>query len=121
MSFSTIAAQGINRVLGDGTAGNPYQIRTATQLAALATCVNGGNDCASKYYIQTADIDLAGYANWTPIGTSSTPFSGNYNGNGFQIRNLNISGLVVRAGLFGACSGATLSNIWLPKRFQKNY
>ena len=84
----SIINAGIKTVLGDGTAGNPYQIRTATQLAALATCVNGGNDCASKYYVQTADIDLSAHANWVGIGTVTNQFSGNFNGNGFGIYNL---------------------------------
>lgn len=108
MSFATIAAQGINRVLGDGSSGNPYQIRTAKQLYDLAVCVNGGNDCASKYYIQTADIDLSAYANWIGIGTATNQFSGNYNGNGFAIYNLTMT--AEYAGLFGVCQ-SILKNI----------
>jgi hypothetical protein len=108
MSFATISAQGINRVLGEGTQTNPYQIRTAKQLYDLAVCVNAGNDCADDYYIQTADIDLSAYANWIGIGTATNQFSGNYNGNGFAIYNLTMT--ADYAGLFGVCQ-SILKNI----------
>ena len=108
----SIINAGIKTMLGDGSAGNPYQIRHAKQLYDLAVCVNAGNDCAGKYYMQTADIDLSGYssgAGWTPIASASgTPFAGVYDGNGLGIYNLTATGL--RVALFGYLTG-TLKNI----------
>lgn len=104
----SIINAGIKTMLGDGYAGNPYQIRTAKQLYDLAVCVNAGNDCADLYYIQTADIDLSAYANWIGIGTVTNQFSGNYNGNGFAIYNLTMT--ADYAGLFGVCQ-SILKNI----------
>ena len=90
---------------GSGTEANPYRIMSAGDLAQLSTLVNAGNTLYSnKYYIQTQDIDLSGYSNWTPIGTSSAVFLGSYDGNGNSISNLNISTTsttTVYTGLFG--------------------
>lgn len=110
----SIINAGIKTMLGDGSAGNPYQIRTEKQLYDFSVCVNAGNDCTNQHYIMTADIDLSGYssgAGWTPIGIAGASFNGNYNGNGFTIRNLTQAGQMARGGLFGACSSATLKNI----------
>lgn len=110
----SIINAGIKTMLGDGSAGNPYQIRTAKQLYDFSVCVNAGNDCTNKYYIMTADIDLSGYSSgsgWTPIGVFASRFSGVFDGNGFSIYNLTVSG-VPSCGLFGYI-GATgiLKNI----------
>ena len=72
-------------MLGSGTTGDPYQVATASDLDDVR------NDL-SAYYIQTANIDLSGYANWVPIGeVYSTPFIGSYYSNGFTISNLTIN------------------------------
>lgn len=85
---------------GSGTAADPYQVWTALDL-------NEVRKKLSAYYIQMADIDLADW-NWTPIGggnTTSDRFTGTYDGNGKQIKNLSIdvtggsTGYVL--GLFG--------------------
>lgn len=37
-------------------------------------------------YVLMSDLDLSGYSNWVPVGSSpSTPFSGQFDGNGFVI------------------------------------
>lgn len=101
--------EGVVNMLGAGTATNPYQIRTPAQLAQLATWVNDANATYNdKYYVQTAHLDLSAYSNWTPIGTSTNRFLGQYDGNGLEIRNLTCTG--IRAALFGYLSG-TLKNI----------
>ena len=55
------------------------------------------------------------YANWTPIGTYSAPFTSTLRGNGHTIANLTIDAGtgVSRVGLFGVLNGA-LSGIGLP-------
>ena len=52
---------------GTGTAEDPYQIATGSQLAYLASQVNSGTDYEDTYFILTADIDLNNIE-WTPIG-----------------------------------------------------
>jgi trimeric autotransporter adhesin len=106
----SIINAGIKTMLGDGSAGNPYQIRTAAQLADIASKVNSADvNFNAKYYIQTADISLAAYNNWTPIGGATNRFYGVYDGNGFGIYALNTS--QNRAGLFGTIENATVKNV----------
>lgn len=61
----------------------------------------------SGSYIQMADIDLSGYASWTPIGNNATPFTGKYDGGGFTISGLAISTTASKIGLFGVAVAAT--------------
>lgn len=98
---------------GDGSAKNPYQIATAKQLARLAYQVNrAGETYEGKYFIQTANIDLAGTdlrsdgMEWIPIGSrigrTYKTFCGNYNGQNYTISNLTATAINGGAGLFGA-------------------
>ena len=81
-------------------------IKTADELQAMENNVSGK-------YILMNDIDLAGYS-WTAVGTSSDHFSGEFNGNGYVIKNLTVnqSGLDYQ-GLFGRVSHAKISNVGL--------
>jgi hypothetical protein len=94
---------------GNGSVGTPYLISNATDLTTLASTVNGGNDYHSVYFQQTIGITLSG--TWTPIGTNAARFSGNYNGNGFKITGLVITGSADYQGLFGYADGAAISNL----------
>ena len=107
---------------GKGTKDDPYQIATGSQLAYFAKKVNAeeyGEKYADTYFELTEDIDLGG-KEWTPVGETVADlimggheyfvFSGNFDGNGYTIKNLTIgtetspySGDV--CGLFGATSG----------------
>lgn len=94
---------------GSGTEASPYQVATAAQL-------NKVRDHLDKHFIQTADINLGAApwnegAGWVPIGLYGQPFSGSYNGNGYEILNLTINNsLLDNAGLFAFASG-NLMNI----------
>ena len=85
-------------------------IDSAEDLAALSYYVQSGNATyASAYYLVTKDINLIGKL-WTPIGTSSTPFSGQFYGGGHTISGIvvsqasSVSGSGV--GLFGNVTGS---------------
>lgn len=110
---------------GDGSEGDPYRIATAEQLAFLASEINSGTSYPGKYFALTSDIELADHP-WTPIGSSEHPFSGNFDGRGYKIKNAQISIIhdyVTKegntemkngdAGLFGSCLDASFSNIVL--------
>ena len=90
---------------GSGTKADPYIVATAEDLANISKVIKK----SGYYFKQTADIDLAGYEIWTPLGNDDTPFSHNYDGNGKKITNLTLSG--GSAGLFGCAENAILSNI----------
>lgn len=82
-------------------------VSTAQELAAISD-MNGK-------YIQTADIDLSSFANWTPIGNSpaSNTFKGFFvNPDGYKIRNLTIaSSDFVPHGPYGGCNGGLFGSV----------
>ncbi len=96
---------------GAGTEQEPFEVATAADLRKVGSGTDGWG--LDKYYTQTADIDLSGYSNWSPIGNNANPFSGNFNGGGFKISNLKINRSTTDyQGLFGVTdSGAELTDI----------
>ena len=98
------------------TSTNTIYIYTAADLAQLATDVNGGNNMSGKTVLLMNDIDLSAYANWTPIGRFAPPddmlpFSGVFDGQGYSITGLKISGNEEARGLFGYTHLATIRNV----------
>lgn len=98
---------------GSGTSSSPYTISTAADMQKFANIVGGtGGEsrnvaaCAKL----TADIALTG--TWTAMGTSSTPFTGTFDGQGHAITGLNLTGSA-NQGLFGCINGATIKNFTL--------
>ena len=98
---------------GKGTEKNPYEIRNVNDLKLLAEKVNGGVTYKDKYFKLTADIDLKN-EEWTPIGTmlveEGRPFQGTFDGDGYKITNLKVTGNSNNAGLFGYTQDATIKN-----------
>ena len=93
---------------GSGNSQNdPILIANASDLIQLATNVNNGTDYSGKYFKQTAPITLT--SAWTPIGTSSKPFKGKYDGDNKTISGLTVSGSYQYAGLFGYTCGSSSS------------
>jgi len=88
-----------------------YIIANANGLKWLATEVNSGNTFAGYTMTLADDIDLNGDA-WAPIGTSTYPFAGNFDGNGKTIKNISIdNGDNNNAGFFGYVQGTKTSKI----------
>ena len=79
---------------GDGSEENPYEIWTEEQLYNVRNHLDA-------HWIVMADLDLSEYESWTPIGTDSKPFEGNFNGNGHTIENMTIKNCGNNSGLFG--------------------
>ena len=92
---------GANAVAAD----NYYQlIATKADLDNINTTNLAGN------YMLASDIDFANAAH-TPIGGNAYgAFTGKFDGNFFQIQNINVSG-VDNAGFFGVLSGARIHNL----------
>ena len=89
---------------GNGTQRNPFQVNSATLLAKVGSGTDGWT--LSAHYKQTANIDIGGINNWTPIGTEATPFTGTYDGDGKTISNLKINDSGNdNKGLFGYING----------------
>ena len=100
---------------GFGIKTNPYLIKDAEDLKLLAEKVNSGEAYEGKHFKQTADIDLNNEP-WTPIGTvinngkDAKPFKGTFDGDGYKITNLKVTGNSNNAGLFGYTQDATIKN-----------
>lgn len=74
-----------------------HEIKTASQIASLKNIINLDEVKNSKnVYIfeQKNDISFNGKIFTHPIGTEDVPFKEIYNGNGYKISGLNISGFV---------------------------
>lgn len=94
---------------GTGDPDSPYEINTGAQLAFLAKQVNDTKvDYSGKYFKLTNDIDLNDQA-WTPIGSNSYSFQGNFDGDNHTISNIYVSAEItpVYVGLFGYCYFST--------------
>ena len=99
---------------GDGSAEAPYQIADAAQLALV-------NQHLEDDFVLTADVDLSGYENWTPLGTfqpvsaspedAETPktelsFTGSFDGDGHTISNVTVlQPETYGVGFFGCVGG----------------
>jgi len=105
---------------GLGTANWPYLIGSKTEL-------NKVRNNRSAHYKLVADIEFTASdfasggsfynsgKDWTPIGDSSTKFTGSFDGNGHTIKglkqNISTSSNSTYGGLFGYTSGATIKNL----------
>lgn len=70
-------------------------------------------DLSGKFVLMN-DIDLSEYSTWEPIGDSQAPFCGEFNGNSFTVRNVNISkndDKSLAAGLFGTVANSMIKDV----------
>ena len=106
---------------GTGTEADPYQIKDADNLAFLSKVMASETDYAEycdKYYVQTADIDMAD-KDFTCVGTVAQPFKGYYDGNGKTIAHLATRGANSdnpASGLFAYAENATVKDLTLSDR-----
>ncbi len=96
-----------------------YEINTAANLVEFASKVNGGETSAKARL--TANINMAGTGDFTPIGSESKPFSGVFDGNGYTIDSLSIKNQEY-AGLFGYVKDGSVKDLTLsnPSLFTQN-
>ena len=86
-----------------------YLVSTEEQLRAIGT----GRYGMDQNYMQQADIQLS-TKEWIPIGTWEKPFTGTFNGNGFEIIGLTMTDPEAKIiGLFGVAKEAHIYNITL--------
>ncbi len=103
---------------GTGTIGDPYQINSVADLATLATEVNGGNAHSNEWFKITATYPSATAlpASWTPVGTQTNPFRGNFDGGSTLASAKYITGASLNnsgayRGLFGCTEGGIIQNV----------
>ncbi len=96
---------------GSGTQIDPYLICNETDLRNLATVVNAGVSYPNTYFRLQNNIALAQGA-FTPIGNSTTPFRGHFDGNSKSITNLTMSNTSGdHNGLFGMLIGGSIKDL----------
>ena len=100
---------------GSGVTDDPYQISNLCQLQNVA------NNLSADYEL-TAEIDASWTRGWdngagfSPIGTESNPFRGNFNGNDYSVVALFISlPSISNVGFFGRTISASISNARLTR------
>ena len=93
-----------------------YQINSASDFVGFMQLVNGSQSSVSAEL--NVNVDLAG-ATFTPIGSFTKQYTGNFNGNGNTIRNATFINQInptatnfIHVGLFG-CVNGTVQNFTL--------
>ena len=88
---------------------NRYEIGNAGQLYWFAQQVNGGT--ADINAVLTADIDLSGTGDWTPIGNADNKYTGTFDGLNHTVKDMSITKQGNNSGLFGYTDHAAIKNI----------
>ena len=88
---------------GEGTEKVPYIIADDQDLINISVVLEKGLNLNGKYFIQTADIDLADYKDWKPIAFEQNVFNATYDGSGHTISNINLT--LDNTSLFGNVGG----------------
>ncbi len=100
-------------LMGSGTETDPYLLMNAAQLNVIRQNLN-------THYALGADIDMSSSvvwnhgSGWEPVGGQSNPFTGSFDGNGYNIDGLCISRPKTDLqGLFGYTDGASIRRLSL--------
>lgn len=102
-------------VAGIETIASTQRLSESEAIAQGYTIIKTANDLKniennrSGKYILMNDIDLSGL-DWTPIGVAEA-FTGELNGNGYSIWNMNVTNQKQTGGLFEAVEDATIKNL----------
>ncbi len=115
--FSTgLYAQIATQPLGSGTEASPYQIRTTDNLYWITQNPSSWD----KYFKQTSNLYTSSSSSWdsgagfTPIGNSTSRFTGQYDGGGYSISDLYINRPTTDyVGMFGFAKASTIENVTL--------
>ncbi|HBN04822.1 MAG TPA: hypothetical protein DD434_03395, partial [Bacteroidales bacterium] len=108
---------------GDGSLSNPYKIKYVKDLITLSNNVGNGTLYLNSYFIMVNDINFVSgqtdssqffspIGGWGMTGAVGNRFKGNFNGDGYVIKNLTINTPSVNSiSLFGSIENATIQNI----------
>lgn len=104
---------------GSGVEGDPYLIENANQLAYLSKLTKAGTaytEAMASYFLLTANVDMSA-GSWTPIGSSSYPFTGVFDGGQYIIKgatnifDANNNGFICYMGTSSAEVAAVIKNV----------
>ena len=100
-----------NKFEGEGTKEDPYIISKADELINLSSSVNNGVSYANIYFELANDLDISGLP-FEAIGSTSTPFSGIFDGKGHSIKGISVNKSSY-SGMFGYIDGAKINDLTL--------
>lgn len=89
---------------GEGTESDPFIISTPEEL-------NMVRYHSDAYFLQTANLDMSEIGAFVPIGSSTFPFTGHYNGGKYSITNLTIDSDENNVGLFSVLYNGSVENL----------
>jgi len=99
-------------VEGDESLLTGFSICNAQDLKDFSDYINAGHPVVTANVYN--DIDCTSLSSFTPIGNQTNTYCGTFDGQGYRIKNLSISGSQNGLGLFGALgNGATIKNVIL--------
>jgi hypothetical protein len=105
-------------IFPDGSADYPFLVANEADLRKVGTGADGWT--VSAHYRQTADIAMT-TGNFTPIGNSTNNFLGVYDGDGYTITGLIVTGTSNYQGLFGIIGATgTVKNVNLSGTITQN-
>lgn len=115
--LSVLSARAQFSGAGSGASNNPYQITNADELAEMANFL--GEKRKGTCFKLMNDIDLTNWIvekgqdeGWIPLGSSSSPFMGNFDGNGYSIKGMVINRPDMdNVGFWGFIWNASISNL----------
>ncbi len=95
---------------GDGTAENPYVISSPEEFNYVSSCVSANAvGYSESNYVLGGNIDFTGVA-FEPIGTSTYPFKGTIDGNGYKLCGIEVSDKE-RFGVIGTFQSGCVKNL----------
>lgn len=95
-------------------------ISTLEELKSFRDEVNAGNTFAGKTVELAANIDLMS-EEWTPIGNNTNKFQGTFDGKGYTVSNLVITGNNSNAGFFGFTASGAIKNLTIDNASVSGY
>lgn len=95
---------------GNGTKEDPYLLTSSKDLQELQKIVSL-SETQGQYFKLTQNINLDSNEEWTPIGSTSSPFKGIFDGNGHTISGMKISTKSTGCGFWGVIDGATIKHL----------
>ena len=95
-------------------------ISTLEELKSFRDEVNAGNTFAGKTVELAANIDLMS-EEWTPIGNDTNKFQGTFDGKGYTVSNLVITGNNSNAGFFGFTESGAIKNLTIDNASVSGY
>ena len=95
-------------------------ISTLEELKSFRDEVNAGNTFAGKTVELAANIDLMS-EEWTPIGNDTNRFQGTFDGKGYTVSNLVITGNNSYVGFFGFTSDGAVKNLTIDNASVSGY